>query len=94
VAKIDAAAQRGEAQVTKSPVRSTTSASRTYKSAGGLVPPGYDVDHVLDLQLGGEDSLSNMLPLNSSVNRSLGSQIMHAIKDAENGTPISGVSIK
>ena len=94
VAKIDEAAQRGDAQVTKSPVRSTTSASRTYKNAGGLVPSGYDVDHVLDLQLGGEDSVSNMLPLNSSVNRSLGSQIMHAIKDAENGTPVNGVSIK
>jgi hypothetical protein len=94
VAKINDAAQRGEARVTKSPTRSSTSASKTYKSAGGQVPPGYDVDHVIDLQLGGNDSLSNMLPLNSSVNRSLGAQIMHAIKEAENGTQITGAGIK
>jgi filamentous hemagglutinin len=94
VAKLDEAAQRGDAQVTKSPVRGPTAASKVFKDAGGLVPSGYDVDHVIDLQLGGEDSLSNMLPLNSSVNRSLGAQIMHAIKEAESGTLVRGVTIK
>jgi hypothetical protein len=61
---------------------------------GRAFPPGYDVDHVIDLQLGGKYSLSNMLPLSSSVNHSLGAQIMHAIKEAENGTPITGVGIR
>lgn len=37
--------------------------------------PGEDVDHMLDLQLGGEDTISNMWPLNDRVNRSLGRQI-------------------
>ncbi|MBE0388756.1 hypothetical protein PLUTE_a5074 [Pseudoalteromonas luteoviolacea DSM 6061] len=57
------------------------------------MPSGHDVDHVVDLQLGGSDTLSNMLPLNSSVNRSLGSQIHHQIKNLPPGTVIDKVNI-
>ena len=39
------------------------------------VPAGYDVDHVIDLQLGSADHVSNMRPLDASVNRSMGAQI-------------------
>lgn len=73
--------------------RSGTSASSRYKSAGNTVPSGHDVDHVVDLQLGGSDTLSNMLPLDSSVNRSLGSQIHHQIKNLPPGTVIDKVNI-
>ena len=61
--------------------RSGPSASKIYKDAHGVdsVPKGSDVDHVIDLQLGGKNDVSNMSPLDSSVNRSLGAQIMHAI---------------
>jgi len=69
--------------------RSGTSASSRYNRAGNTVPPGHDVDHVQDLQLGGSDTLSNMLPLDSSVNRSLGSQIHHQIKNLPTGTVIN-----
>ncbi|MBP3609651.1 MAG: hypothetical protein J6J42_04875 [Lachnospiraceae bacterium] len=46
----------------------------------------YDVDHTIDLQLGGADDIVNRNPLNMSVNRSLGVQIKNAIKDYPDGT--------
>ena len=73
--------------------RSGTSASRRYQSAGGTVRPGQDVDHVQDLQLGGADEVFNMRPLDTSVNRSLGSQINHRISDLPVGTPVNRVTI-
>jgi hypothetical protein len=73
--------------------RSGTSAARRYESAGGKLVPGADIDHAVDLQLGGSDTVSNMWPLNSSVNRSLGSQIHQQIKDLPVGTVINRVTI-
>ncbi|MDA8456972.1 Ig-like domain repeat protein [Acidovorax sp. GBBC 3334] len=73
--------------------RSGTSASSRYTRAGGTVPSGSDVDHMVDLQLGGADVVTNMWPLNSSVNRSLGAQIHHQIKNLPPGTPINRVTI-
>ncbi|WP_152495096.1 hemagglutinin repeat-containing protein [Paraburkholderia kururiensis] len=74
--------------------RSGTSASRRYKAAGGNVPAGSDVDHPVDLQLGGKDHVPNMAPLDSSVNRSLGAQVQQQIKGLAPGTPINSVTIK
>jgi hypothetical protein len=53
-----------------------------------------DVDHVHELQLGGKDVVGNMKPLNSSVNRSVGSQVNKAIKPLPAGTKIRKVTIK
>ena len=50
---------------------------------------GYDVDHIIDRQLGGTDDLDNLWLLDSSVNRSLGKQIQRAIKDYPEGTRFS-----
>ena len=74
-AKIEAL--NNSSAVKTTPERSGTSASSRYKKANGpdSVPKGSDVDHKLDLQLGGKDNTSNMWPLDSSVNRSLGKQI-------------------
>ena len=47
------------------------------------VPAGY---HVIDLQLGSADHVSNMRPLDASVNRSMGAQIRYPIKDLPEGT--------
>lgn len=80
-------------QVVKNPQRSTTSASARYKQAGNTVPQGSDVDHMHDLQLGGADEVLNMNPLDLSVNRSLGSQIHHQIKDLPAGTRVGRVTI-
>jgi hypothetical protein len=73
--------------------RGSTSAASRYRSSGGTVPSGSDVDHIIDLQLGGADTVRNMLPLNSSVNRSLGAQIQHQIKNLPPGTRINRVTI-
>lgn len=62
--------------------RNGTSASYKYKSVFGKnsVPANYDVDHIIDLQLNGIDDVLNMKPIHKSVNRSLGTQIQHAIE--------------
>ena len=73
--------------------RAGTSAAGRYKSAGNIIPPGSDVDHTIDLQLGGSDTLSNMSPLDSSVNRSLGAQVYQQTKDLPIGTIIDEVTI-
>lgn len=78
-----------EAYTVKTSVnRSGTSASARYKSVYGnaSVPSGYDVDHIIDLQLGGTDDILNLKPLDMSVNRSLGAQIQNAIKNYPDGT--------
>ena len=88
VAALNESAQDGRA-VVSTVQRSGTSASARYTRAGNTVPSGFDVDHLLDLQLGGADTLANMLPLDSSVNRSLGAQI----RGLPVGTRIGSVSI-
>ena len=79
--------------VVSSSTRSGTSAASRYRAAGNDVPTGSDVDHILDLQLGGADDLANLAPLDMSVNRSLGSQISNAIRGAEPGTPVGPFTI-
>jgi hypothetical protein len=73
--------------------RSGTSAASRYKRAGGVVPSRSDVDHTIDLQLGGCDVLCNLSPLDLSVNRSMGSQIQQLIKGFDVGTRINRVTI-
>jgi YD repeat-containing protein len=83
-----------ESETVVSPAtRSGTSAASRYRSAGNQIPAGNDIDHAVDLQLGGSDTLSNMWPLDSSVNRSLGAQIQHQIKNLPPGTVINKVTI-
>ena len=53
-----------------------------------------DIDHIIDLQLGGKNELSNLSPLDRSVNRSLGAQIKNQIKDYEIGTEFGTFSIE
>ena len=50
------------------------------------IPAGYDLDHKVDLQLGGLDTIENAWPLEKSVNRSLGKQIERAIRNYPYGT--------
>ncbi|GAB3933048.1 hypothetical protein GCM10029976_039840 [Kribbella albertanoniae] len=71
------------------------SASRRYKAAGNSVPDKHDVDHVIDLQLGGADNILNMNPLHLSVNRSLGKQIQLQLanKGLKIGDRVCSISI-
>lgn len=89
---LNRAPKRGELEITK-PTRGK-SASVRFKEDGRKVKKGKDVDHIIDLQLGGKDELSNMRLLDRSVNRNLGSQIHHQIKHHPLGTKILSVKIK
>ncbi|WP_249030968.1 hypothetical protein [Flavobacterium columnare] len=83
-----------ETVVVKNPKRASNLRNR-YKKAGGEVKPTEDVDHIVDLQLGGaDDILTNTKPLDKSVNRSMGKQINNAIKKLPAGTKINKVIIK
>jgi len=73
------AAQKGELKKTLYQ-RDGTSAAYRYQKAGGAVPDGAEVDHTIDLQLGGIDDPSNMKPLDATVNRSLGAQVQQQLK--------------
>ncbi|MFZ6815820.1 hypothetical protein ACO0K3_15235 [Undibacterium sp. Rencai35W] len=54
---------------------------------------GKDVDHKLDKQLGSGNELSNLGPLDSSVNRSFGSQIGNQLRNAPYGTIVTAVTL-
>jgi hypothetical protein len=53
-----------------------------------------DVDHRLDLQLGGQDIRSNMVFRESGVNRSFGSQIRHQTQGLPEGTRIGRFTLE
>jgi Pretoxin HINT domain/Domain of unknown function (DUF4280) len=80
-------------KVVKKPLRLPDTRGR-YTRSGKKVKKTQDVDHVHELQLGGKDVVKNMKPLNSSVNRSVGSQINKAIRPLPSGTKIRKVTIK
>ena len=80
----------------KTKVERTTSGSSIFKKHYGRdsIQKGFDIDHVIDLQLGGIDDISNMSALDRSVNRSLGVQIKNAIKDYPIGTVFGKFTIR
>jgi hypothetical protein len=82
---LNAAAARGEARVVHSPTRSGT-AQREARSSG-MIEPGHDADHALDLQFGGADSMANITSTATRVNRSVGAQ-GRARMAFPDGTPI------
>lgn len=51
---------------------SRMSRSAYEKQTGTKIPDDHDLDHVIDRQLGGSDDLSNIVPLDRTVNRSIG----------------------
>ncbi len=57
----------------------------------------YDVDHIVDLQYGGEDVTTNMQPLDKSVNRSLGTKTHSALYNSsqqQNPVTVTKINIK
>lgn len=80
-----------DADTVKTKVERNDSPSVEYKKAFGKdsIPAGKDIDHTIDLQLGGNPDVKvNGKPLDKSVNRSLGKQIGYLIKDLDYGTII------
>jgi hypothetical protein len=86
------AGQRGELAKTRV-TRSSASAKSRYEGSGGRVRDGHDVDHTVELQLGGADDRSNMKPLDASVNRSIGKQIELQLANVDYGTAVLGAAI-
>ena len=79
--------------VTNSDRSGTAAATSRYRQAE-QPPAGRDIDHMVDLQLGGSKQIDNLWSLDSSVNRSLGAQVQHQIKDLPTGTRINRVTIE
>jgi RHS repeat-associated protein len=75
------------------PGRGSKSAASLFAASGGTIPPGSDVDHIEDLQLGGCDCVSNMSPLKRRVNRSFGAQIAGQLRKVPDGTAITGICV-
>ncbi|OIK01331.1 hypothetical protein BIV25_05835 [Streptomyces sp. MUSC 14] len=76
--------------------RGSRSAADMWRASGRQTRSGMDVDHVIELQLGGADHVRNMKLLDSSVNRSIGAQIANQIKKQglKNGDRICSVTIR
>lgn len=91
-AKIKALNESGDL-IISTPNRGSKSAADMYREAGFEIPAGKDVDHIKDLQFGGPDAVTNMNPLDFSVNRSLGPQIYHQTKTLPLGTKVSNIII-
>jgi hypothetical protein len=75
-----------QTKVVKNPLRKGTEQAK-FRAENGL-GPDQDADHIIDLQVNGQDIAENLQGLDKSVNRSLGSQIQNAIRDLAEGTPI------
>lgn len=73
--------------------RNGLSARLMFTKENGPVPKGQDIDHLIDLQLGGTNKMQNLWPLEASVNRSLGAQIQNQIQGLPPGTQINRVTI-
>jgi RHS repeat-associated protein len=82
-----------EGKAVKTAVSDGPSASSIWSNAGQSKNVGQDIDHTLDKQLGGTNDLWNLNPLDSSVNRSFGSQIAAQLKDYPIGTVVTAVTL-
>jgi|GEM_PF-1580480 len=78
--------------VTASQRSGTAAAMSRYRKAEQVLSTR-DIDHKIDLQLGGSKEVNNLWSLDSSVNRSLGPQIHQQIKNLPPGTTINQVTI-
>jgi hypothetical protein len=65
----------------------------TFIKNGGVINYSQDLDHTMDLQLGGSNELINLSGLDRSVNRSFGPQIYNQIRDLPDNTRINQVAI-
>ncbi|MDO4352815.1 MAG: polymorphic toxin-type HINT domain-containing protein, partial [Clostridia bacterium] len=85
-----------ESVTKKSSVGKRKNVRNMYKKAYGnnSIPENHDIDHIIDLQLGGTNELSNLRALDKSVNRSLGAQISRQIKGYDYGTVFGKFTIE
>ena len=93
--KVDALDKVGKSGgLVKTKVENKTSARALYtKGTGKVIPAGQDADHVIDKQLGGANDISNIKPLDRSVNRSFGKQIQLQLAEFGDGTKFAGAVV-
>jgi hypothetical protein len=84
----------GKSVVTKNPVPREPGLRNKFIKEGNVVQPGEHVDHIRDLQLGGNNQSNNLQSLNGSVNTSFGAQIQGQIRGLPDGTRVSQVIFK
>lgn len=84
-----------EANTVKTNVSGKRDATKTsrYRKDNNILS-NQDVDHTIDLQLGGIDDMTNMSGLDRSVNRSLGKQINILIGKLPEGTVLNNFRMK
>ena len=88
------AASKGELKNTKNYNRDPSIVAGYRADNAAIKPPGKpDVDHIIDLKLGGKDSYSNLTWFDLSVNRSFGSQVGRTTNALPNGAIIRSVTI-
>jgi hypothetical protein len=90
IAKADALTA-GETVVTKNPVKRDANLRSKFIKAGNVAQPGQQLDHTIDLQLGGTNASSNLKFIDGSVNASFGSQVNHQIKNLPDATRVNKV---
>ncbi len=83
--KADALTNSHTERINPNDIERDPSVVQNYR-AQNTVAAGQDVDHIIDLQLGGADNAANLQPLDASVNRSLGAQIAAQIRKYPVGT--------
>jgi len=76
-------------------IRTGTAASHYTTASGKTVAPGDEVDHLIDLQLGGCETWGgNLFPTSKRVNRSFGAQIGNQLRSTPINTLITDVSVR
>lgn len=89
-AKVDALS-KSETIVKNQPVAREANLRSKFVKAGGQVSSSEHVDHIVDLQLGGTNAISNLQALDGSVNSSIGKQIQLQIRNLPDKTRINNV---
>ena len=73
--------------------RTGVSARKQWLAAGRDVAASEDIDHIQDLQYGGQKTLDNLQKLDKSVNRSIGRQTAAINKSVPEGQSVCGFRI-
>jgi hypothetical protein len=84
---------KAETVVTKKMVQRESNLRTKFKKAGGQVNDKEQVDHIVDLQLGGKNRMENLWSLDASVNMSFGAQINQQIRKLQDGTVVNRVIV-
>lgn len=84
---------KAETVVTKNQAKREANLRSKFQKAGGQVDNTQQVDHTIDLQLEGTNSMTNLRAIDASVNMSFGPQIQRQVKNLADGTKVNKVIV-